>query len=92
MDALHGQSSSPWSRDRSRPTRPSRPPPSSAGSSRSREISLRADLNRPDATALRAMVAGEGPPVVLGHGGYMTPGQWNIVWDVLVARLSAYCF
>jgi hypothetical protein len=29
-------------------------------------------INRPDGTALRAVVAGEGPPVVLAHGGYMT--------------------
>ena len=43
-------------------------------------------INRPDGTALRAMVAGQGPPVVLAHGGYMTLGQWNIVWDALVAR------
>jgi non-heme chloroperoxidase len=37
-------------------------------------------------TVLRALVAGEGPPVVLAHGYGVTLVEWNIVWDALVAR------
>ena len=43
-------------------------------------------VHRPDGTALRALVAGEGPTVVLAHAYAATLGQWNIVWDALVAR------
>jgi non-heme chloroperoxidase len=43
-------------------------------------------IHRPDGTVLRAMVAGEGPTVVLAHGYCFTLVQWNIVWDALVAR------
>ena len=43
-------------------------------------------IHRPDGTVLRAVVAGEGPTVVLAHGWALTVGEWNIVWDELVAR------
>jgi non-heme chloroperoxidase len=43
-------------------------------------------IHRPDGTVLRALVAGEGPTVVLAHGYTTTLGEWNIVWDALVAR------
>ena len=43
-------------------------------------------IHRPDGTVLRALVAGEGPTVVLAHGYTATLGDWNIVWDELVAR------
>src|SRR3954468_22125244 len=41
-------------------------------------------INRPDGTVIRAVVAGEGPTVVLANA-YGTPlGEWNIVWDRLL--------
>ena len=43
-------------------------------------------IHRPDGTVIRAVVAGEGPTVVLAHGYFVTVGEWNIVWDTLVAR------
>ena len=43
-------------------------------------------ISRPDGTVLRALVAGEGPPVVFAHGYTATLGDWTIVWDELVAR------
>jgi non-heme chloroperoxidase len=43
-------------------------------------------ISRPDGTVLRAMVAGDGPTVILTHGYCLTLGQWNIVWDELVSR------
>jgi non-heme chloroperoxidase len=43
-------------------------------------------IHRPDGTVLRALVAGEGPTVVLAHGYTATLGEWTIVWDALVAR------
>ena len=43
-------------------------------------------INRQDGTMLRALVAGEGLTVVLAHGYTSTLGDWNIVWDALVAR------
>jgi non-heme chloroperoxidase len=43
-------------------------------------------IHRPDGTVLRAVVAGEGPAVVLAHGYGVTLGEWNIVWDKLLGR------
>jgi non-heme chloroperoxidase len=43
-------------------------------------------IERPDGTVLRALVAGEGPTVVLAHGFGATVLEWNIVWDALLAR------
>ncbi len=43
-------------------------------------------INRPDGTVLRAITAGTGPAVVFAHGYGGTLGEWNIVWDQLVAR------
>ena len=43
-------------------------------------------IHRPDETVIRAVVAGEGPTVVLAHGWAVTVGEWNIVWHSLVAR------
>jgi len=43
-------------------------------------------ISRPDGTVLRAMVAGEGPTVVLAHGYSANLVEWNIVWDALVGR------
>jgi non-heme chloroperoxidase len=41
---------------------------------------------RPDGTVIRAVVAGEGPTVVLANA-YGTPlAEWNIVWDKLLDR------
>jgi len=37
-------------------------------------------IHRPDATVIRAVVAGEGPTVVLANA-YGTPlAEWNILW------------
>ncbi|MEW2382789.1 alpha/beta fold hydrolase [Micromonospora sp. NPDC047707] len=41
---------------------------------------------RPDGTVLRAIVAGDGPPVVLAHGYGVSLLEWNVVWDSLLAR------
>ncbi len=43
-------------------------------------------ITRPDGTALRALAAGEGPPIVLVHGYTVTLAEWNIVWDALLER------
>ncbi|MFF7976188.1 alpha/beta fold hydrolase [Streptomyces sp. NPDC007905] len=43
-------------------------------------------LRRPDGTVLRAVVAGEGPPVVLAHGYGVSLLEWNLVQDALVVR------
>jgi non-heme chloroperoxidase len=41
-------------------------------------------IHRPDGTVIRAVVAGEGPTVVLANA-YGTPvTEWNIVWDRLL--------
>ena len=42
-------------------------------------------ITRPDGTVLRALVAGDGPPVVFVHGYTATLAEWNFVWDALVA-------
>ena len=43
-------------------------------------------ITRPDGTVLRALVAGQGPPVVLVHGYTAAVIEWNFVWDELLAR------
>ena len=43
-------------------------------------------IRRDDGTVLRAVAAGVGPPVVLAHGFGVTLIEWNIVWDMLLAR------
>ena len=43
-------------------------------------------ITRPDGTVLRALVAGQGPPVVFVHGYTATVAEWNFVWDDLVAK------
>lgn len=43
-------------------------------------------ISRPDGTALRAVSAGTGPPVVLAHGFGVTAQEWNLVWDRLIER------
>jgi pimeloyl-ACP methyl ester carboxylesterase len=43
-------------------------------------------ITRPDGTVLRALTAGDGPPVVLVHGYTVTVAEWNVVWDDLLAR------
>lgn len=43
-------------------------------------------LERPDGTALRMVVAGAGPTVVLAHGIAMSLIEWNLVWDILIER------
>jgi non-heme chloroperoxidase len=43
-------------------------------------------IRRPDGTVLRALAAGQGPPVVFVHGYTATIIEWNVVWDELVAR------
>jgi non-heme chloroperoxidase len=43
-------------------------------------------ISRPDGTVLRALVAGEGPPVVFVHGYTARVLEWNVVWDELLAR------
>jgi pimeloyl-ACP methyl ester carboxylesterase len=40
----------------------------------------------PDGTALRIVVAGAGPTVVLAHGIGLSVLEWNLVWDILVER------
>ncbi|MFM7212918.1 MAG: alpha/beta fold hydrolase [Actinomycetota bacterium] len=41
---------------------------------------------RPDGTRIRVVTAGSGPTVVFAHGIYMTVIEWNVVWDMLLAR------
>lgn len=43
-------------------------------------------ITRPDGTVLHALVAGQGPPVVLVHGYTARTLEWNLVWDELQAR------
>jgi pimeloyl-ACP methyl ester carboxylesterase len=43
-------------------------------------------IRRPDGTVLRAVVAGDGPPVVLAHGYGASLLEWNLAWDALLAR------
>jgi non-heme chloroperoxidase len=43
-------------------------------------------INRPDGTVLHALVAGQGPPVVLVHGYTARTLEWNLVWDELRAE------
>jgi len=43
-------------------------------------------INRPDGTVLRALAAGQGPPVVLAHGYTARIWEWNLVWDELQDR------
>lgn len=43
-------------------------------------------VHRPDGTALRVLVAGEGPTVVFAHGIALTASEWNVVWDTLIER------
>lgn len=43
-------------------------------------------VTRPDGTRLRALVAGDGPPVVLAHGYGVTLLEWNLVWEKLIER------
>ncbi|KIG19450.1 putative hydrolase [Enhygromyxa salina] len=41
-------------------------------------------IERPDGTRIRAVVAGEGPTVVLAHGYGLTLGEWSLVWTRLL--------
>lgn len=43
-------------------------------------------VERPDGTALRVVVAGAGPTVVLAHGVGLASIEWNLVWHDLVER------
>ncbi|MFC3385399.1 alpha/beta fold hydrolase [Couchioplanes azureus] len=43
-------------------------------------------VGRPDGTTLRAVVAGDGPPVVLAHGYGVSLLEWNVAWEQLIAR------
>jgi non-heme chloroperoxidase len=43
-------------------------------------------ITRPDGTVLHALVAGQGPPVILVHGYTARILEWNLVWDELQAR------
>jgi non-heme chloroperoxidase len=43
-------------------------------------------ITRPDGTVLRALAAGQGPPVVFVHGYTAAVMEWNFVWDELQAR------
>jgi non-heme chloroperoxidase len=43
-------------------------------------------ITRPDGTVLRALVAGQGPPVILVHGYTARILEWNFVWETLQAR------
>ena len=43
-------------------------------------------VERPDGTRIRVVSAGSGPTVVFAHGIYMTVIEWNVVWDMLLAR------
>ena len=43
-------------------------------------------ITRPDGTVLHALVAGQGPPVILVHGYTARIFEWNLVWDELQAR------
>lgn len=43
-------------------------------------------ITRPDGTVLRALAAGQGPPVVFVHGYTASIAEWNFVWDQLQAK------
>ncbi|OBG23238.1 alpha/beta fold hydrolase [Mycobacterium sp. 852002-51057_SCH5723018] len=43
-------------------------------------------IDRPDGTVLHALVAGQGPPVILVHGYTARILEWNLVWDELQAK------
>ncbi len=43
-------------------------------------------ITRPDGTVLHALVAGQGPSVILVHGYTARILEWNFVWDELQAR------
>lgn len=43
-------------------------------------------INRPDGTVLHALVAGQGPPVILVHGYTANVIEWNFVWETLQGR------
>jgi non-heme chloroperoxidase len=43
-------------------------------------------ITRPDGTVLRALVAGQGPPVIFVHGYSARILEWTLVWDDLQAR------
>src|SRR5262245_50809159 len=43
-------------------------------------------ITRPDGTVLRALAAGQGPPVILVHGYTASVIEWNVAWDELLAR------
>lgn len=43
-------------------------------------------VDRPDGTRIRAVVAGEGPPVLLAHGYGVSLREWNVVMPRLVER------
>lgn len=43
-------------------------------------------ITRPDGTVLRALSAGQGPPVVFVHGYTARIFEWNFVWDELQAK------
>lgn len=43
-------------------------------------------IERPDGTVLSALVAGQGPPVILVHGYTARVLEWNLVWDELQQR------
>jgi pimeloyl-ACP methyl ester carboxylesterase len=49
-------------------------------------------IERPDGTRIRAIAAGDGPPVVFSHGYGATLLEWNIIWSLLRKeyRLIAY--
>lgn len=50
-------------------------------------------IERPDGTRIRAIVAGQGPTVVLAHGFAVSLLEWNIVWDrLLSAGFRVICF
>ncbi|MGX6745409.1 alpha/beta fold hydrolase [Streptomyces xantholiticus] len=42
-------------------------------------------IRRPDGTVLRAVAAGDGPPVVLAHGYGVSLLEWNLLWQDLLA-------
>jgi pimeloyl-ACP methyl ester carboxylesterase len=49
-------------------------------------------IERPDGTRIRAIAAGDGPPIVFAHGYGATLLEWNIIWNLLrnEYRLIAY--
>src|SRR5438093_444514 len=49
-------------------------------------------IERPDGTRIRAIAAGDGPPIVFAHGYGATLQEWNVIWSLLgnEYRLIAY--